>query len=71
MSSRKKGCRAGHKGCDCHLLCCAITPEQVEEIKTSARSGTNWAELAHPGPACECGLRASSYCHRHQKENSR
>lgn len=46
-----------------------IPPERVEEIKADARSSTNWASVSHPGPACECGLRASKFCHRHQKEN--
>jgi hypothetical protein len=70
-ASKAKGCQAGHKGCQCKLLCCAITPERVEAIKASALSGTHWAEYAHPGAACECGLRSSRYCHRHQKELNR
>jgi hypothetical protein len=69
MAARQpaKGCKAGHKSCTCGMLCCSITPERVEEIQSSARSGTNWALTAHPGAACECGLRSSTVCHRHPK----
>lgn len=71
MTARKavpKTCLAGHPRCDCKLLCCSIPTERVDEIKASARSGTNWAEVASTGPACECGLRTSTVCHRHPEK---
>lgn len=46
-----------------------IPPERVEAIKADARSGTNWASIAHPGAACQCGLRAArGICYRHPEK---
>lgn len=69
MAVKRKACLAGHPGCEkCTMHCCNITPERGAEIAEQGQSGANWAGLSHPGAACECGLRSSSYCHRHQKE---
>lgn len=71
MAAKKvvpKACPAGHPRCACKLLCCVIPTDRADEIKASARSGSNWAEVASTGPACECGLRSSSTCHRHPEK---
>lgn len=47
----------------------AISPERVEEIRASARSGTNWASVVNYGPACECGhLHGNCKITAHRKE---
>lgn len=66
MATRKGKCLAGHDAHpDCNLHCCAITPERGAEIAAQARSGINWAELSHPGPACVCGLSKTMICPVH------
>lgn len=35
----------------------AVSPERMEEIRASARSGTNWAAEVGYGPACTCGMK--------------
>lgn len=69
MAVRKaapKGCKAGHKGCTCKLLCCQVAEDRVTEIRSSARSGTNWANIVNYRAACTCGLRAAKgTCYRH------
>lgn len=69
MAAKKKACLAGHEGCEkCSMHCCAITPARGAEIAALAASGTNWAEVSHPGAACQCGLHAAKgVCHRHGK----
>lgn len=69
MATKKKQCVAGHdasSNCsNCGLHCCNITPERGREIAESARSGAHRGDFSHSGPACECGLRLSTVCHRH------
>lgn len=43
----------------------AISPERLEEIRASARSGTNWASEVNYGPACLCGHPKAKRCYRH------
>lgn len=43
-----------------------LSEARVEEIRASARSGTNWALEVDYRPACTCGLRAArGECYRH------
>ncbi|HKZ21183.1 MAG TPA: hypothetical protein VJQ57_13865 [Acidimicrobiia bacterium] len=73
MAAKRKRCEAGHdpsSNCStCGMHCCTITPERGQEIADLARSGTNWAEVAQRGAACQCGLRNAPVCHRHPKES--
>lgn len=67
MAAKKpKKCLAGHDAHpDCNLHCCAITPERGAEIRSQARSGTNWAELVGNRPVCTCGLSKAIVCPVH------
>jgi len=62
----KKGCKAGHKNCDCKMMCCQIDADRVASIQEAARSGTNWAEALSYGPACTCGHLTKEKCYRHE-----
>lgn len=50
-----KRCRAGHQGCACGMVCCALDPAIASGIAADARSGTNWASQVGYGAACTCG----------------
>lgn len=64
--AKPKTCLAGHEKCEkCNMHCCAITPERGAEIAAQARSGAHREDYSHSGPACQCGLRSSTVCHRH------
>lgn len=56
MASAKK-CKAGHKGCTCGMMCCALDPALAPVIKADAGSASNWAGLVGYGPACTCGMK--------------
>lgn len=55
----KKGCPAGHPGCECTLVCCRISPERAAQIAEEARAAVpgGWALEVSVGPSCTCGMK--------------
>lgn len=40
---------------------------RAPQIAADARSGRNWAAEVAYGPACLCGMRKKTWCHRHRR----